>query len=100
MIETQKGWVGSMLSSLEAHKIRTVQTRENVVPIERDQLTKLHDRARRALSHLVAIHAECHALMLREEEARTALKLAQQAVIEAVSEIGIRAEIVEPSNGG
>ena len=92
-----KGWAAGLLSNLEDSKIKT-GSRENVLPLT--TLSKLHDQARRARSNLVAIHAEGHALMIREEEARDVLRRAQTAVIEAIGEIGILGTIVEPSHAG
>ena len=90
--------VRSLISNLEALKYDRTQTRENVVPIQPHQLTKLHDTARHALAELVAIHAEGHSLMLREEEAQLFLRKAQAAVIEAIGEIGIKGTIVGASD--
>lgn len=101
MTEIKAGWMSAMLTNLESRKIdTTIPTRENVVQMQPHQLSKLHDQARRARSNLVSIHAEGHALMMREEEARDILRRAQSAVIEAIGEIGIRGEIVEPSTNG
>lgn len=98
MADAPKGWLGTMLNKLEDAKIQTVPTTDNVVPITPQQLTKLHDAARKARAELVSIHAEGHSLMLREQEAQDRLRMAQMAVIDAIGEIGIKGVIVEPSN--
>lgn len=98
MADAPKGWLGTMLNRLEDAKISTVPTTDNVVPITPQQLTKLHDAARKSLSVLASIHAEGHALMIREHEEQERLKMLQQQIIEAVAEVRIKGVIVEPSN--
>ena len=98
MIEPRKGWLSGMLTSLEDAKIQTGPPSPNVVPLSPQQLSKLHDQARRCLSELASIHAEGHALIMREQEARERLMTLQKQIIEAVSEVRIMGTIVELPN--
>lgn len=96
---TENKWNAGELRSLftRVNRIRTDDGEGTVVamPISWDVIEK---EIREATNELVACEAEMHRIIQKQENAATRLRNAQTRLIERLSHLGIKGEIVDRTN--
>ncbi len=79
-------------------KVQTTVPSDNVVQLDRQSLDKIEKSIRELMNSRVACEAQFARLQTEHEEVCGALRRQQALLAERLKELGMRAEIVEPSN--